>query len=151
MKELFCQKLVIEAVTEADVGGQGLQFNNRFIIGVTDLLIALPGVQPMILEAKLHSFSERTLENGHQIADIGCTKLQKDYLRDWGRAGVLTGVVSFILPIGGNVGDLMMAVVPYVRMVKQNWSIHTDVHTPLGGKDERLPNIRQQLKDFANG
>ena len=149
MKDTACQQLVIDAVTEGEVGGQGLKFNNRFIIGIPDLLVKLPGVQPMILEAKLFSFSAKTLEAGHLIQDVGATKMQKDQLRDWGYAGMLTGLVAFILPTGGNVGDLMMALRSYDEMEHAGWSLSTDAFKPLGGKSERLPNIRMMLTEFG--
>lgn len=151
MNELDCQQLVIDAVEDKDVGGRGLKFNNRFIVGVTDLLIKLPGHETLILEAKLHKFAARTIETGYNIADIGCTMKQKMYLRDWGFAGIRTGVVSFVMRLDGNVGDLMMALFSYENMVARDWSAHTDDHKPLGGKSERLTNIREQLMGFANG
>jgi hypothetical protein len=149
MKETECQQLVIDAVEDEGIGGRGLKFNNRFVIGIPDLLIKLPAVQPVILEAKLFTFSQKTLENGHLIQDIGATKLQKDQLRDWGYAGMLTGVVLFIVPTGGNVSGLMMTMRSYDEMDHFNWSIDTDHFRPLGGKHERLQNIRQQLIEFG--
>lgn len=149
MKETECQQLVIDAVIAEGVGGQALKFNNRFVIGIPDLLVKLPTVEPMILEAKLFSFSEKTLGNGYLIKDIGATKSQRDQLRDWGYAGMLTGVVLFILPTGGNVSNLMMALYATEEMKRNGWSAHTDAFKPLGGKHERLPNIRSMLIDFA--
>lgn len=151
MKETDCQKLMVDAVQDGDIGGRGLAFNNRFIVGIPDLLLKLPGIEPVILEAKLFSFSHKTIENGHRIADIGATKLQKDQLRDWGYAGILTGVALFILPVGGNVSDLMMVIHSRGKMEDDGWSAHTDDFKPLGSKHERLQNIRQQLIDFTTG
>lgn len=151
MNELDCQRLLIEAVQEADIGGCGLQFNNRFIVGVVDLLLKMPGHETLILEAKLHKFAARTIDNGYLITDIGCTTKQKMYLRDWGFAGIRTGVVSFVMPLDGNVNSLMMALYSYENMMARNWSAHTDDHKPLGMKSERLTNIREQLMEFANG
>lgn len=149
MNELECQQLCIDAVEE--IGGRGLKFNNRFIVGVTDLLLQIPGHGAMILEAKLHKFSAKTLAAGHLIEDIGCTAKQKMYLRDWGHAGMLTGVVSFVMEQGADVRSLRMAVWPYAEMVAENWSAWTQNHYSLGEKSERLVNIRQQLIGFADG
>lgn len=147
MIETDCQKLTIQAVEEE--GGRGLAFNNRFVIGIPDLLLKMPGHPPMILEAKLHKFAASTIEAGYLIANIGCTKLQRDQLRDWGYAGMLTGVVSFVMQIDGDVRSLMMALYSHEEMLDRKWSVHTDSHRPLGEKSERLTNIRQQLIEFA--
>lgn len=149
MIETEAQQLVIDAVVEN--GGRGLKFNNRFIIGVVDLLLQIPGHGAMILEAKLHKFSPRVLEHGHHIADIGCTAKQKMYLRDWREAGMLTGVVSFVMEQERDVRTLRMKIYSYEFMMDQNWSAHTGDHRPLGEKSERFTNIMQQLIEFANG
>lgn len=149
MIETEAQQLVVRAVK--DGGGQALKFNNRFMIGVCDLFIKLPTCQPMLLEAKLHNLSPRTLEAGFHIADIGCTKLQKDFLRDWGDAGMLTGVVSFLQENNKGVASLRMALYSRGEMLKRRWSADIDDHVMLGGPSERFFNIRQQLIEFANG
>lgn len=149
MNELECQQLVIDAVEET--GGRGLKFNSRFVIGVPDLLLQMPGHGAMILEAKLHKFSAKTLAAGHLIEDIGATAKQKIYLRDWREAGMLTGVVSFIMEQGADVRSLRMTVRSYELMVANRWSLYTDSHQLLGEKSERLTNIRLQLMEFASG
>lgn len=149
MIETECQQLLIDAVE--GVGGHGIKFNNRFVIGIPDLLIKLPSHQPMILEAKLHKFSAKTLSAGHHIADIGATKLQKDQLRDWAYAGMLTGVVSFVMEIGADVRSLRMALYSHEKMLSSNWSANIDSHMALGEKSERMTNIRQMLMEFADG
>lgn len=149
MIETEAQQLVIDAVVET--GGCGVKFNNRFIVGVPDLLLQIPGHGAMILEAKLHKFSAKTLAAGHHIADIGCTAKQQMYLRDWGQAGMLTGVVSFVMEQGADVRSLRMAIYPYAQLPRWGWAVRVDDHRPLGEKSERLTNLRQQLIEFANG
>jgi hypothetical protein len=149
MIETEAQQLLIEAVQEG--GGRGLKFNNRFVIGIPDLLIKMQGVEPMILEAKLHKFARSTLDAGYLIKNVGCTKLQRDQLRDWGFAGILTGVVSFVMEQEGDVRSLRMALYSYNDMGNSHWSVHTNDHKPLGEKSERLTNIREQLIAFARG
>lgn len=149
MNELDCQKLLVDAVEE--VGGCGVLFNNRFIVGVPDLLLQIPGHGAMILEAKLFKFSAKTLAAGHLIENVGATAKQKMYLRDWGHAGMLTGVVSFVMEQGADVRSLRMGVWSYAEMVTFNWSVRTQDHHALGDKSERMLNIRQQLIGFANG
>lgn len=149
MIETDCQKLLVAAAEE--VGGRGILFNNRFVIGIPDLLIKLPSYQPMILEAKLHKFSARTLALSYQIADIGATKLQKDQLRDWSYAGMLTGVVSFIMETGADVRSLRMALYSHSQMLTSDWSANILDHTQLGEKSERMTKMRELLMGFANG
>lgn len=149
MIETECQQLVIDAVVAN--GGCGLKFNNRFIIGVVDLLLQIPGHGAMVLEAKLHKFSASTLAAGHHIADIGCTAKQKMYLRDWREAGMLTGVVSFVMEQERDVRSLRMAIYSHNDMLNMDWSVHTSDHRPLGEKSERFTNIMQQLIEFTNG
>src|ERR1700679_2322586 len=119
MIETECQSLVVAAVKE--VGGQALKLNNRFLVGVVDLFLKLPDTQPMWLEAKLHKFSASTIARGYHIADIGCTHKQKQWLRDWGYAGMLTGVVSFVMEQGGNVSTLRMVVYSDGEMLTRDW------------------------------
>lgn len=149
MIETEAQSLLIAAVEE--VGGRGIKFNNRFVIGIPDLLIKLPSHQPMILEAKLHKFSAKTLAAGHHIADIGATKLQRDQLRDWAYAGMLTGVVSFVMEIGADVRSLRMALYSHEEMLRRQWSANTGDHVALGEKSERMTTMRELLIGFANG
>lgn len=149
MIETECQQLVIDAVKE--VGGRGIKFNNRFVVGIPDLLIKLLSHQPVILEAKLHKFSARTLAAGYHIVDIGATKLQKDQLRDWAYAGMLTGVVSFVMETGADIRSLRMALYSYEEMLKRHWSAHTNDHVALGEKPERMTKMRQLLMELTSG
>jgi len=87
----------------------------------------------------------------HLIEDVGATAKQKIYLRDWGHAGMLTGVVSFVMEQGADVRSLRMGVRSYAEMQKSGWAAHTNQHDALGDKSERLLNIRQQLIGFADG
>lgn len=152
MIETQCQQLIVDAVIE--VGGRALKFNNRFVSGICDLLGKMPGHPPWMLEAKLHNLSVKTQNH---VWDVGCTKLQKDHLRDWHEAGFLTGVVSFIQTPGREtIQTLRMQIIPYdqisrARRGEEAWVVFQNDHRPLGGKDERMTNIRQQLIEFANG
>lgn len=147
MIETEMQQLIVDAVKEG--GGQAIKFNNRFIVGVCDLLLKMPGHQPMILEAKKIDLSARTQNH---VWDVGCTKKQQDFLRDWHEAGMLTGVVSFIQTPGREpIRTLRMQIIPYETVLHTNWCVFQSDHRPLGEKSERLLNIRQALIGFANG
>ncbi len=147
MIELDCQQLLIDAVKEQ--GGCAIKFNNRFVIGIPDLLLKPQGLEPMILEAKLYKFSRKTLDMGHIIHEMGVTKLQRDQLRDWNYAGMLTGVASFVMEQGGDVRSLRLRLYTYQEMTQLGWSAATSAHTVLGDKSERMTNIRELLIHFA--
>lgn len=138
MIETECQQLIVRAAKEA--GGEALKLNNRFLVGVADLLVKIPGCHPEWLEAKLSKFSVKTLAHGHTW-ELDVTKKQKDFLRDWDRAGMRTGVASFVMPVGGNVGSLCLGIWSYDQMVARNWTVTSDAHHALGGKDERMETI----------
>lgn len=146
MVETECQQLIVDAAKTA--GGQALKLNNRFLIGVADLLVKLPGIRPMWLEAKLNNFSAKTLQSSHAF-DLAVTKLQKDFLRDWQHAGMLTGVVSFVQENGKGVKSLHMALYSYGEMDDFHWVANVIDHNALGGKDERMDRIVGQLERFA--
>lgn len=143
MLETACQQLVIDAVKEA--GGAGLKFNNRFLIGVCDLLIQMPTLRPMFLEAKKRELGADT-EN--HVWELDVTYKQKSFLADWHKAGMLTGVASFIQTTGQDVRSLQMGVYSYVNMLELNWKVYQKHHFPLGEKDQRLGRIRTILKMF---
>jgi len=148
MIETECQKLVTDAVEEAR--GEGLKLNNRFLVGVVDLLVKLPDCPPMWLEAKLAKFSDK-IKPTHRW-DVGCTAKQKEFLRDWHRAGMLTGVVSFVQTTGGNMRSLRMALYSYSDMTTNDlgwWAMVKD-HKALGDKADRNKNIVDMLREFAN-
>lgn len=149
MIETEAQALIVDAAKEG--GGQALKLNNRFLVGVVDLLVKLPGHEPMWLEAKLHKFSKSTIERGYLIDDVGVTTKQKMYLRDWRYAGMLTGVASFVMESDGDVRSLRLALYSEEEMLKRHWSVSTKDHRLLGEKSERLINIREQLIQFARG
>jgi|HubBroStandDraft_3_1064219.scaffolds.fasta_scaffold01536_11 hypothetical protein len=143
MKETDCQQLVIDAVKET--GGAGLKFNNRFLIGVCDLLIQAPDLRPMFLEAKKRELADGT--EGH-VWELDVTHKQKSFLGQWHKAGMLTGVVSFIQTTDQDVRSLKMCVYSYVNMLELDWRVKQAHHFELGEKDQRLGRVRTILKMF---
>lgn len=147
MIETECQKLVIDAALFA--GGQGLKLNNRFLVGVVDLLVKIPGTEPIWLEAKLEKLAVSTMSKPHHQWELEVTKRQKDFLRDWDRAGMRTGVVSFVQERGGNVRSLRMALHSYSTMESRDWTVRMADHVMVGSATERLPHIVEQLQAFG--
>lgn len=156
MNELDCQKLVVDAVKEA--GGQALKLQNRFLVGVVDLLVKLPDCHPMWLEAKKIDLSAKTVNHAW---DVGCTKKQKDFLSDWHYAGMWTGVASFVQTSGVRepIRSVRMAVYEYELLSKGaysrppsegpplDWHVRQEQHLLLGDKSDRLGTIRNILRE----
>lgn len=92
MKEVDYQKFVLDIVREA--GGAGHKLSNRFLVGVSDLLIKLPGREAALIEVKLAKFSPKTEQN-HKF-DLGVAVLQREFLNKYRKAGMTVGVLSFV-------------------------------------------------------
>lgn len=157
MIETECQQLIVSAVKYS--GGNALKLNNRFLVGVVDLLVKLPtGNKPrpgfldgyesrpaFWLEAKLVHLAPKTLETNHNWK-LDVTKKQKQYLRDWEAAGMEAGVVSFIQVKGQNVNSLRMALYWLEDCVVNDWRACVTDHYPLGKSDVRAANIMEILE-----
>lgn len=107
MKEVDAQKLVIDAVKSA--GGHGHKLSNRFLVGVVDLLIKLPGQPAMLAEVKLEkrsSFKGQTSDSVYFTPDV--TALQWKFLKDYHDAGMTCGLISFVEVGGKGVKGLSM-------------------------------------------
>lgn len=92
MKETDYQKFVLDIVRDA--GGAGHKLSNRFLVGVSDLLIKLPDREAALIEVKLVKFAPRTKQD-HRF-DLGVTVLQREFLKKYNKAGMKTGVLSFV-------------------------------------------------------
>lgn len=92
MKETDYQKFVLDIVREA--GGAGHKLSNRFLVGVSDLLIKLPGRNAALIEVKLAKFAPSTSPD-HEF-DLGVTVLQREFLKKYHEAGMRVGVLSFV-------------------------------------------------------
>lgn len=89
MKELEFQTLVRKAVEYE--GGYGLKMSNRFLVGVPDLLLHLPGLPTMVMEAKF----DRVTSTIKRYALV-LTPRQALTLRQMAGAGMLAGAVSLL-------------------------------------------------------
>lgn len=93
MNELQLQRLVIQAAKS--VGGTGWKLSNKFLVGVPDLLICLPGQPISIWEAKLNDKPLVVTE-----VTLKLTPLQEKTLSDLDNAGGFCGVISFLRTTG---------------------------------------------------
>lgn len=90
MRELQAQSLVVKAVREH--GGVAFKMANRFLVGVSDLFVQLPGCPSALWEVKLNKMkwgSKDTI-----VLDL--TTMQENFLRDLIKAGGKGGVISFV-------------------------------------------------------
>lgn len=150
MIETQCQQLVVDAVVNA--GGRALKFNNRFLVGVVDLLIKMPLYPAFVLEAKKHDFAANTINrDGVFTFDLGVTEKQKKFLREWHGAGMAAGVISFIQQKGANVNSLRAACYHYEDLCDVNWTATVQDHALLGDTKTREASIIALLDNFARG
>lgn len=92
MKEIDVQSLILDSVKQSV--GAGHKLSNRFMIGVSDLLIKLPLIPAALIEVKLQQIGASTSDS-HEFA-LDVTVLQQDFLQKYFDAGMWTGVFSFV-------------------------------------------------------
>lgn len=92
MLETSLQKDVIDAMREA--GGAATKLSNRFLIGVSDLLIKLPSYDAMLVEVKKNQYPVVATVDSCVHMDV--TQKQMQFLREYWSAGMTCGVLSFL-------------------------------------------------------
>lgn len=141
MKELDIQTKTIKAVEAA--GGAAVKLSNRFLIGVADLLIKLPEIPTMLMEVKLNLMPIQK-----ETVNLDTTKLQQDFLRSFGKAGVDCGVISFLwkkdkggncINIWGNICD------------ESCKTLSVTAHTELGISKDFNRNVVEMLMYYPRG
>ena len=141
MKELGAQKLVVDAVE--DGGGYGTKMSNRFTIGILDLLLKLPGIEILYLEAKLRE-CPKTLD----VVKLDFTELQKKHAKASWKAGTLSGGISFLTKKNG----FGVCIINTLDLVDANWTAPVNCHGFIlnsMSKDDKFAVIRNMLVDFA--
>jgi hypothetical protein len=93
MREIDVQTYVVNAVKEG--GGAAKKLANRFLVGVVDLLIKLPGQPAMLMEVKLEQRAQMTRRTQHPLVPA-VTVPQFHMLAEYHHAGMLCGVMSFV-------------------------------------------------------
>ena len=89
MRELAVQRLIIDLVRGHN--GAAIKLAHRFLVGVPDLLVKLPGSPAAILEVKLNHLLVRST-----VVRPSVTPLQWKFLKLFAAAGMTTGVVSIV-------------------------------------------------------
>lgn len=142
MRELDAQKHVVDAV-EAE-GGYALKMSHRFLIGIPDLLVKLPGRPAMILEAKVH---ECMVYRPDSEFKLEATALQERELRMMEGAGLITGILSFVSLQKRGIRGLYMEV--YRNLGKPQMVRMVD-HNYVGDPQHRQDNTINTLRAYAD-
>jgi len=108
MSELKLQKWIMDRVKEN--GGQAIKMSNKFIAGVPDLLIKMPGYPAIISEVKVGKYL-KSVDTWYWEP----TKLQLDFLRDWRSAGMVTCIM---VGFGADLTDFKLIWVNNIEYVR---------------------------------
>ncbi len=143
MNELGLQKLVVDVVNES--GGFARKMNNRFLIGVSDLLVKLPGVKNPagFLEVK-----QRAYPRTNAPFDPGVTHLQSNFLRAASQANMPAGIMSFLQTGNGSGLKLWLQVQTSRRSASGTMLWFPTSHVELGRAQERGPRILSALHNW---
>lgn len=142
MKEIDCQSLVIDAVRAH--GGAAHKLSNRFLIGVSDLLVKLPDRPAALLEVKLNKFSSLA-----GLFGLDVTHLQKKFLNDYYDANMGCGVLSFIEHNRKGIRGLYLAAFGLDSMHQTDYHVRREDHVWLGkDKDARHCVINTRIRNW---
>lgn len=157
MKEVDIQRHVIDVVCKR--GGTAYKLSHRFAIGVSDLLVKLPStplspcgcdaVPAMLLEVKLAHGAPLDRNIVPREFKLDVTRPQEQFLRDFRRAGMRVGVLSF-LEANGKL-ELYGAIFELDKLKAAGYRVSTIDHVPLRPVKERDAKLYQILEDYANG
>lgn len=121
-KETVLQSDVIEGVRAA--GGAARKLSHRFLIGVSDLLVKMPGAPAALIEVKKDTMPTR----GYTITiKPDLTVLQRKFLEEFHRAGMPAYVLSFLI---GNKRRKWAALV-HIRDWEDNNAVSTSLYSSL--------------------
>lgn len=145
MKETDCQKLVIDVVRER--GGAGHKLSNRFLVGVADLLVKLPGYRAALIEVKLECLG-RTTKVDHEFT-LAVTPLQIKFLASYAAAGMACGVMSFIEVGGRGKLGLRVAMFSLDNVVRRRYRTVVGEHAVCDEADDRADYIVRAIQILA--
>ncbi len=146
MDELTLQSMIIEAANDA--GGRAHKMNNRFLIGVSDLLVKLPKWPAGFLEVKQRDWPS---SDGRFLLDV--THPQQKFLRQFNAAGMPCGVASFLQTGTGSGLSLWLNIstwetIAYSDSTIKPFTLTRQGHTFLGKADQRPHHILILLQTF---
>jgi hypothetical protein len=127
--ELHYQKVFIDAVNRRE--GHAFKASSRFIIGVVDVYVKLPGLMGTWVEVKLDDRPKKK-----EFITPAITALQKQFMKDEINAGGRALVLSFLKE--GT--KLWACVMDFKLLMNGPCEIRVDAHQllPIGARDEAL-------------
>lgn len=90
MNELKFQKKIIDEVKRFNRLSYAIKLNNRFLAGVPDLLIKVPGYDPLFVEVKVGKMSR------DHVVKIGTTAIQRSTMKKMEQSGLKTAVWTLV-------------------------------------------------------
>lgn len=155
MKELGLQKFIVDTVNGA--GGFARKMNNRFLIGVSDLLVKLPpktnhdalrGCPAGFLEVKQRAYPRSETQNFEP--GEGVTHQQAKFLTDAWNAGMPCGVMSFLQEGSGSGARYWLYIKPWYRWEPgDKVTVTAEQHLLLGKRpDARANDILTHLYNW---
>lgn len=136
MNELEAQRLVIKSVRVN--GGYAFKLSNRFLVGIPDLLIQMPGRGTSLWEVKIRDYPKK-----ESAFHIQVTPPQLKRLRDFYHAGGRGGVISFLRVVDG----LSFHMMPLDIFLMNHGGTCREDHVFLA-KGKREQTIWQELSKF---
>lgn len=139
MIETQWQKTITEAVRKLG-GGWAYKQSNRFLVGVPDIYVQLPGMRAGIHEVKLSSKPKRS----DTMIRLDVTPAQMRHLRENVKAGGISSVISIIEgPDDWGIRAFKLDELPGTLIVSQDQHSWSDTRSA-----QRLPVLLATLKDF---
>lgn len=151
MREINCQSLIVSLVKAH--GGAAHKLSNRFLIGVCDLLVKLPAEPAALIEAKLERITLIAPTDRSILLEV--TKLQRAFLLEYYRAGMICGVASFVERgekglRGLSVGLFRLDVLEQ-RGYSDGYLVSLLEHVSLSDHPTRDQTLLEQLRKFCRG
>jgi hypothetical protein len=143
MKEVDLQLMICDVVN--DRGGYARKLSHRFLNGISDLLVKLPGYPATKIEVKQRISAG---DDDREFKLTSLTKLQKDDLLGAQAAGLNSGVFSFIQTKAG-LRTLYGVAIPIRTLERDDYTINVAQHVFMGKPDEREERIWQELNKIA--
>lgn len=119
MNELHYQNVVRKALSRSGSGGFCMKCSNRFLIGVPDLFVSIPGVGNGFLEVKLTNITP-----GSKKVTLKVSPMQAFMLRKIDKAGTTVGVLSFMR----RGCDTFILIKPLDDLLSSNCQVRVDEH-----------------------
>lgn len=123
-------------------GGAAHKLSNRFMVGVSDLLVKLPSFPAALIEVKHQRFSAKVSDD--RVFKLDVTVPQQQFLRAYRQAGMRCGIASGIQK--GRHLYLLLLVLD--RAHTTGYTARVGDHVAMGAGEARMDAICQQLRGF---